>query len=383
MTRVVSENPQNRPGTVKQTWYRPDKRELSATVRWSLESADARDEIRQTVDHKKYINSLPKGREYVATVKWSLESSDAREEVKEIRRSRTRQPFSVPERLPRHLDYLPPAQVTFDWGYGYFSPNSLYSRLLPASEPPPEPVSPVAQEPGPSAIRTTDRSGYTLPPGPYDAAEPNVPLQALIGQAILSSKDRCLTLREISSYICTVYPFYSVSSDDAAWMKNLSRKVNSSYFFIIPQDRSDKRKVNLYSIADKDLPLFANGGFEFRKRAAPKRKSRAFEAMVQAKKPRVSESISPTPSPEEEEDMFFPPAPRSRTQSLSPPPAESERALPPRRSYQSFSLKPSASLPTLPFYPSKKLVPVHSWHQPPAYRMISPGGAMHDRDSDP
>ncbi len=165
-------------------------------------------------------------------------------------------------------------------------------------------------------------------------------------------------------------------------MKNLCRKVNTSYFIIIPQDRSDKRKVNLYSIADKDLPLFANGGFEFRKR---KRKSRAFEALVQAaKKPRVPESISPTPeisSPEEEEDRFFPLAPRSRTQSLSPPPLAD--ALPPPRSYQSFSLKPSASLPTLPFHPFKKLVPVHSWHQPTAYRTLSPDDAMHDRDSDP
>lgn len=45
MTRVASSRPQERRATVKDTWYRPEKRQLHATIRWSLESSDALDEV--------------------------------------------------------------------------------------------------------------------------------------------------------------------------------------------------------------------------------------------------------------------------------------------------------------------------------------------------
>lgn len=295
----------------------------------------------------------------------------------------------MPGHLPKCLDYLPAPELTFDWGYGHFSPHSLRSHIHP---PPPQPEerspSPAITEPTKPKPRRTKRSvvqrrtpAYTLPPGPYDPSEPEQPLQALIGQAILSSYDRCLSLREISDYICTVYPFYEINfgrdadgNQDSGWTKRLWRKLSSSYFVTLPRGK-EGRALNLYTIDDKDLACFEDGGFV--KREAKKRAGKPLERSVSRKKRRVSD----TPDLPEEEDLPFPAVPsmsRSPTESVSPPP---ERTIPPRRPFHLSSsqpLRPSSSLSALPQPAPKRLVPVHSWHEPAAYRTVLSKEDMHN-----
>lgn len=137
------------------------------------------------------------------------------------------------------------------------------SPLPPSSPPstPPRCSSPivnVVSSPGPPS-NDDDEAPYVIPPGPYPAEKPDLSYAALIGQAILSSKEHRLSLQHIYEWISKVYPYYKRT--DQIWMNSIRHVLSTSIVFRKVQRGQNK---SLWAILDKDLPCFEGGGFDRR-----------------------------------------------------------------------------------------------------------------------
>ncbi|KAI0629305.1 hypothetical protein C8Q77DRAFT_1065805 [Trametes polyzona] len=100
---------------------------------------------------------------------------------------------------------------------------------------------------------------YTLPPGPYSHAKPELSYAAIIGQAILASPGHALALQDIYEFITTVYPYYK--RGEPTWMNSVRHALSTmAVFRKVPRDRSEGK--SLWAIWDCDLPCFEGGGFK-------------------------------------------------------------------------------------------------------------------------
>jgi Forkhead domain len=134
---------------------------------------------------------------------------------------------------------------------------------------------------------------YTIPPGPYPDEKPELSYAALVGQAILSSKEHRLSLQHIYQWISIVYPFFKRS--DQTWMNSIRHVLSTTTVF-----RKELRgpSKSQWTIWDQDLPCFANGGFD-----------RKLCADMNRRKPKAG------PSKRKAEDMAGLAAKRSRNDS--------------------------------------------------------------------
>ncbi|KAJ7077845.1 hypothetical protein B0H15DRAFT_861154 [Mycena belliarum] len=147
------------------------------------------------------------------------------------------------------------------------SPVPATSPLPPSS--PPDASSPfsspahrlvnIVSSPGPMDELADERKPpYTLPPGPYSTERPLSSYAALIGQAILSSRDHRLTLQEIYEWIVIVYPHFK--RGERTWMNSIRHVLSTTvHFRKVSRERSAGRSH--WAIFDEDLECFANGGF--------------------------------------------------------------------------------------------------------------------------
>ncbi|KAI0289544.1 hypothetical protein BC826DRAFT_1159051, partial [Russula brevipes] len=95
-------------------------------------------------------------------------------------------------------------------------------------------------------------------PGPYSHTKPDLPYAALIGQAILASPERRLTLQEIYDFITIVYPHFK--RNEQTWMNSIRHVLSTTIVFRkVQRDRAAGR--TLWAIFDQDLDCFAGGGF--------------------------------------------------------------------------------------------------------------------------
>ena len=116
----------------------------------------------------------------------------------------------------------------------------------------------MVSSPGPPP-NDDDEVPYVIPPGPYPAEKPELSYAALIGQAILSSKEHRLSLQHIYEWISKVYPYYKRT--DQIWMNSIRHVLSTSIVFRKVQRGQNK---SLWAILDKDLPCFEGGGFDRR-----------------------------------------------------------------------------------------------------------------------
>jgi hypothetical protein len=116
----------------------------------------------------------------------------------------------------------------------------------------------VVSSPGPP-LNDDDEVPYVIPPGPYPAEKPDLSYAALIGQAILSSREHRLSLQHIYEWISKVYPYYKRT--DQIWMNSIRHVLSTSIVFRKVQRGQNK---SLWAILDKDLPCFEGGGFDRR-----------------------------------------------------------------------------------------------------------------------
>lgn len=231
--------------------------------------------------------------------------------------------------------------------------NSYYKSPLPSSSPPQS--SPFAtpsakrvvnlvSSPGPMGPLPDedeyDNLPYTLPPGPYSTAKPDLSYAALIGQAILSTPDHRLTLQEIYDWITIVYPYFN--RNETTWMNSIRHVLSTTVCFRkVTRERTLGRTQ--WAIWDCDLECFANGNFrkefcaelrEAAKKAPPKKRHAESSASSRrAKRQKKGGTTFDSSSP----------------------------AVPPASSPQTHPHPPFASLPQfLPLFPA--LMPTQ--HQP-------------------
>jgi DNA ligase-4 len=142
---------------------------------------------------------------------------------------------------------------------------------LPPSSPPPvsSPISTphrphvnLVSSPGPMGPpldeHEYDQLPFTLPPGPYSPSKPNASYAALVGQAILSSPERRLTLQEIYDWITIVHPYFK--RGEQTWMNSIRHVLSTTVCFRkVTRDRTLGRTQ--WAIWDEDLECFQGGGF--------------------------------------------------------------------------------------------------------------------------
>ncbi|KAH7924285.1 hypothetical protein BV22DRAFT_1112896 [Leucogyrophana mollusca] len=222
--------------------------------------------------------------------------------------------------------------------------NSYYKSPLPSSSPPQSSpfatpstkrIVNIVSSPGPMGELPDedeyDNLPYTLPPGPYSAAKPDLSYAALIGQAVLSSPEHRLTLQEIYDWITIVYPHFK--RNETTWMNSIRHVLSTTVCFRkVPRDRALGR--TLWAIWDCDLDCFKNGGFrkefcaemrEAAKKALPKKRS-AEDSGSGRRSKRAKKNATPTVA----EEFKSPPVESSSTfdGSIIPPLVPTSHLLP-------------------------------------------------------
>jgi hypothetical protein len=105
---------------------------------------------------------------------------------------------------------------------------------------------------------------YTLPPPPYSAHKPPFSYAALIGQAIMASPGRRLTLNDIYKYITTVYPYFV--GGQMGWQNSIRHNLSLNPCFMkidrngVTVERS--QKGSLWAIPDQYIHCFEGGNFK-------------------------------------------------------------------------------------------------------------------------
>ncbi|KAI0051025.1 hypothetical protein FA95DRAFT_1587475 [Auriscalpium vulgare] len=139
--------------------------------------------------------------------------------------------------------------------------SSSPAMSTPSSSPS-RPIVNIVSSPGPMGPEPTeddyDELPFILPPGPYSLLKPDLPYAALIGQAILASREHRLTLQEIYDFITIVYPHFK--RNEQTWMNSIRHVLSTTVVFRkVQRDRAAGR--TLWAIFDQDLECFASGGF--------------------------------------------------------------------------------------------------------------------------
>lgn len=151
--------------------------------------------------------------------------------------------------------------------------------------------------PGPPLEEEEDPP-YVIPPGPYPDEKPDLSYAALVGQAILTSRDHRLSLQHIYEWISTVYPHFKRT--DQTWMNSIRHVLSTTAVFRKVARSATKSQ---WAIWDKDLSCFAKGGFDRKlcsdmnqRRVKPGPSKRRVED-VAGPKPKRFKRDSPTPAP--------------------------------------------------------------------------------------
>lgn len=160
--------------------------------------------------------------------------------------------------------------------------------------------------PGPQ-LDDDDEPPYIIPPGPYPDEKPDLSYAALVGQAILTSRDHRLSLQHIYEWISIVYPHFKRS--DQTWMNSIRHVLSTTAVFRKVARSATKSQ---WGIWDKDLPCFSKGTFD-RKLCSDMNHPR----------------VKPGPSKRRAEDTTGPNPKRIKRESPSPAPAPFQSRYPP------------------------------------------------------
>ncbi|KAG8925537.1 hypothetical protein FRC01_010039 [Tulasnella sp. 417] len=116
---------------------------------------------------------------------------------------------------------------------------------------------------------------FCLPPGPRLASKPHYSYAALIGQALMSSPTKRLSLNQIYTWISMAYPYFK--RGEAGWQNSIRHNLSLNGCFVkIKRDDGEKGKGSWWSIREGDEACFAGGGFQRQGRAnGRKRKGKA------------------------------------------------------------------------------------------------------------
>jgi hypothetical protein len=191
------------------------------------------------------------------------------------------------------------------------SPSLLPSSSPRASSPLSSPAARivnVVSSPGPMGPALTDGDygglPFSLPPGPYSEAKPELSYSAMIGRAILSSPDHRLTLQEIYEWMTIVFPHFK--RGEPTWMNSIRHVLSTTACFRkVPRSRAAGR--TLWAIWDEDLKCFENGGFNkqfcldmmtsTRSRPQKRRPAGASPAEKGPKRSKKARTSAPNPEP--------------------------------------------------------------------------------------
>ncbi|KAF9517841.1 hypothetical protein BS47DRAFT_1290416, partial [Hydnum rufescens UP504] len=101
---------------------------------------------------------------------------------------------------------------------------------------------------------------FKLPPGPRSTDKPSWSYAALIGQAILASPQKKLSLNQIYIYISLAYPYYK--RDAAGWRNSIRHNLSLNGSFVkMQREAGEKGKGSLWGIKEEDLECFQDGNF--------------------------------------------------------------------------------------------------------------------------
>ncbi|KAF9052322.1 winged helix DNA-binding domain-containing protein [Hymenopellis radicata] len=125
----------------------------------------------------------------------------------------------------------------------------------------------------PSSPENDGLPQFTLPPGPYCMDLPNHSLPDIVGQAIMSSRSRCLKLSDIWNWISTVYPYFHLAKK--RWRPLIHSVLQRNEIFLcLGKDSLEDPKHWRWTIREKDRPLFTDGGFRSARRSLRSRRWR-------------------------------------------------------------------------------------------------------------
>ncbi|KAF8321066.1 fork head domain-containing protein, partial [Cantharellus anzutake] len=95
---------------------------------------------------------------------------------------------------------------------------------------------------------------------PRSTEKPPWSYAALIGQAILASKQQKLSLNQIYQYISMAYPYYK--KDAPGWRNSIRHNLSLNGSFYKTERSTFKRgKGSLWAIKEEDLECFADGNY--------------------------------------------------------------------------------------------------------------------------
>ncbi|KAG8993917.1 hypothetical protein FRB94_013063 [Tulasnella sp. JGI-2019a] len=116
---------------------------------------------------------------------------------------------------------------------------------------------------------------FKLPAGPRLPGKPHYSYAALIGQALMSSPTKRLSLNQIYQWISMAYPFFK--RGEAGWQNSIRHNLSLNGCFVkIKRDDGEKGKGSWWAIREGDEGCFSGGGFVRQGRAnGRKRKGKA------------------------------------------------------------------------------------------------------------
>ncbi|KAG8904109.1 hypothetical protein FRB99_002228 [Tulasnella sp. 403] len=161
-------------------------------------------------------------------------------------------------------------------------PHHLKPLLASAPSRPPNAVAssspapmPVSSPPADGSPTSSSPLPFRLPPGPRLTSKPHYSYAALIGQALMSSPTKRLSLNQIYTWISLAYPYFK--RGEAGWQNSIRHNLSLNGCFIkIKREDGEKGKGSWWAIREGDEPCFAGGGFQRQGRAnGRKRKGKA------------------------------------------------------------------------------------------------------------
>ncbi|KAG8883395.1 forkhead box C2 (MFH-1, mesenchyme forkhead 1) [Tulasnella sp. 331] len=150
------------------------------------------------------------------------------------------------------------------------------NAAIPSSSPARQPISsPTSMADMSSPTHPGAVLPFKLPAGPRLTGKPHYSYAALIGQALMSSPTKRLSLNQIYQWISMAYPFFK--RGEAGWQNSIRHNLSLNGCFVkIKRDDGEKGKGSWWAIREGDEGCFSGGGFVRQGRAnGRKRKGKA------------------------------------------------------------------------------------------------------------
>lgn len=155
---------------------------------------------------------------------------------------------------------------------------------------------------------------------PDNGSKPSYSYAALIGQAILSTDHKLLSLNDIYCFIMVNYTYFK--KDVAGWQNSIRHNLSLNPSFVkVARSTNNPGKGSLWTIKSGDEELFANGGYI--KRAAMQRSASSSHSAQPPSAP-ASPSAPMQASSPEDASPYDPPAAASTSATSLEPPVELE-----------------------------------------------------------